>query len=497
MPRLRFHDDQGDLKFFSRPYSEQVDFLNALSDPTIKTIVVLKPRQIGQSTANCGHTFFKTFTARKALRTLVVTDCNKSTDSLYDKFQTYYDTLPRQFQDANPIRFNKTKKNLMSDRTGALIDTLTASGKAEGRAWTYQRFVAEELAKWPDAESMFASLRSAFHQGPEFKTIIISTARGPGNLFHKKVIAAQEAQRIGDPSVKLLFSRWCDHRTYQSPPPPWWEPTAEDQELAQVFGLNLAQLYWRHNMIHGVDGIGERMFLQEFPLTVEEGFMRNDGAWFDGQVLSTRFAELPKELIGELRTYRQPEKNVGYVIGVDPSWCTGGDFAVACVLNEYGEQCAVLSHKSGGTKRFADELSILAHKYKALVLCEGNTGGGGRVVIDILRQDGVRLWRPKDGKEFWNTSKGNKEMAYSHARQITNADYMELNDHQTIQELMHIREENGKIEGKDGHHDDHSTAYVLACQALKRVASFQTTQYERPRLARNRTPLDVVMGYGV
>ena len=86
MPRLRFHDDQGDLKFFSRPYSEQVDFLNALSDPTIKTIVVLKPRQIGQSTANCGHTFFKTFTARKALRTLVVTDCNKSTDSLYDKF---------------------------------------------------------------------------------------------------------------------------------------------------------------------------------------------------------------------------------------------------------------------------------------------------------------------------------------------------------------------------------------------------------------------------
>jgi hypothetical protein len=26
------------------------------------------------------------------------------------------------------------------------------------------------------------------------------------------------------------------------------------------------------------------------------------------------------------------------VIGVDPSWCTGGDYAVACVMSEYGEQ---------------------------------------------------------------------------------------------------------------------------------------------------------------
>ena len=493
--RLRFHDDQGDLRYFNRPYSEQIDFLNALNNPKVKTIIVLKPRQIGQSTANCAHTWYKTFTAKNALRTLVVTDCNKSTDSLFDKFGTYYETMPMAFKKANPFKFNQTKKNLASLRTNALIDTLTAGGKAEGRAWTYQRFVAEELAKWPNAESMFASLRSAFHQGSEFQTVIISTARGPGNLFHKKVIAAQEAQRIGDPSVKLLFSRWCDHSTYQTQPPSWWKPSAEDEELSQVFGLTLPQLYWRHNMIHGVDGIGERMFLQEFPLTVEEGFMRNDGAWFDGILLSTRFSELPEEKIGNLREYRRPEFGVEYVIGVDPSWCTGGDYAVACVLNQWGEQCAVLAHHSGGEQLFSDELAILAHRYKALVLCEGNTGGGGRNVIKSLSRDGVLLWRPDNGKEYWVTGKGNKEMAYAHCRQITNADFIELNDHQTIQELMHIREENGRIEGRDGHHDDHADAYVLACHALKRVAGFSSTHYERPRLTRNRTPLDVVMGY--
>ena len=37
-----------------------------------------------------------------------------------------------------------------------------------------------------------------------------------------------------------------------------------------------------------------------------------------------------------------------------------------------------------------------------------------------------------------------------------------LNDLSTVQELMHIREHNGKIEGQDGYHDDHSDALMLA-----------------------------------
>jgi hypothetical protein len=45
---------------------------------------------------------------------------------------------------------------------------------------------------------------------------------------------------------------------------------------------------------------------------------------------------------------------------------------------------------------------------------------------------------------------------------MINGDALTLNDQTTVQELMHIREQNGKIEGQDGYHDDHADALMLA-----------------------------------
>ena len=78
---------------------------------------------------------------------------------------------------------------------------------------------------------------------------------------------------------------------------------------------------------------------------------------------------LPPESVGERRIYRKPELDMDYVIGVYPSWCTGGDYAVACVMDEKGRQCAVLSMNAGGEALFAERLSDLSRYYhKARVL---------------------------------------------------------------------------------------------------------------------------------
>ena len=55
---------------------------------------------------------------------------------------------------------------------------------------------------------------------------------------------------------------------------------------------------------------------------------------------------------------------------------------------------------------------------------------------------------------------------------MINANAFILSDSTTIQELMHIRDKNGKIEGQDGYHDDHSDALVLACWALRTCPGF-------------------------
>ena len=492
--RLRFEDDGANLVSFSRPYSEQIQLIEAFRNPQIKRIVVLKPRQIGISTANCADTFYETFTSRKALRTLVATDHNKTTRSLFLKFSRFYETLPENVKGYNPFKLNRTEKTLISQRTGALIDHMTALGKAHGRSWTYQRLVAEELAYWKDAESVWGALRSTIHRGEDTKIVIISTPNGPGDFYHHRVMKAIEAERQGDPETKFLFSKWSDHRTYRADPPSRWEPTEEEHQLGLEHDLDWSQLYWRHTMIHGIDGIGEMRFRREYPLTVEDGFIILEGCWFDVDYLSRVFTSLPEEKhIGERRIYHKPKMNHDYVIGCDPSWCSGGDYATACVLDELGRQCAVLSMNEGGEDLFAERLIDLSRYYnKARVLTEANTGGAGRVVIRMLLRNNIPVWRDSRGGD-WITARGNKEMAYSFARQLVNGDGVELNDPSTVRELMHVRDIRGKIEGQDGYHDDHADAFVLACWALRTCPGFNGLEKHMVRHEKKRPhPMDVI-----
>mgnify|MGYP003659851046 FL=1 len=112
--RLKFEDASANLISFRNPFSEQIALVDAYNDPYVKTIVVLKPRQIGISTVNCADTFFETYTARKPLRTLLVADHSKTTKSLFHKFVTFNDNLPRKLREANPFRVNKVDKTLVS-----------------------------------------------------------------------------------------------------------------------------------------------------------------------------------------------------------------------------------------------------------------------------------------------------------------------------------------------------------------------------------------------
>jgi hypothetical protein len=246
----------------------------------------------------------------------------------------------------------------------------------------------------------------------------------------------------------------------------------------------MPQLYWRHTKIHGVKGIGVNKFRREYPLTVEDGFAIFDGSWFDQEYLHQVFASL-KKVDGELRIYEKPEKGQTYAVGVDPSWCNGfgsnrndsesdrggSDWAVAQVLSHDGRQVATLSTREGGEIRFATKVAELCLYYnKARALVESNTGGAGPVVIRELKKFDIPMWyeparsgfrTPKNPKH-WTTAHGNKAEGFAHLRQIINSDALTLNDMPTVQELMHVREVDGDIAGRDGYHDDHAFALMLA-----------------------------------
>ena len=70
-----------------------------------------------------------------------------------------------------------------------------------------------------------------------------------------------------------------------------------------------------------------------------------------------------------------------------------------------------------------------------------------------------------------------------------NGDGLTLNDDTTVQELMHVREAHGKIEGQDGYHDDHADALMMAewCRRGMPTARLPPLKHKR-RYVAHRNP---------
>jgi hypothetical protein len=465
--RLKIIDNKGMERFFNEPFLEQQialsDFLQGH-----QTIVHCKPRQIGDTTVGCAWNFTYGYWASDPVRTLIVANDHDATDSIFRRLKYFHDSLPNVMK--RPMARSNRKEMEFSD-TGVMWRCLTAGGRGHGRSFTFQRLHADEVAFWPNADDVWASVTSTLHDGPHKSIFVTSTPNGPGNLFHRKVLDAQN-----DPNACFRFFRWADHHAYSLEPPDEWEPTQEEWELKELHGLNICQLYWRNQKIRGADGIGIERFRKEYPLTVEEGFMEVSGSWFDVAYLNEIVCTLrPPDLTSEIRIHKQPENGMAYAIGADPSWGTGNDYAVAQVLSEDGELVATFATNKRTPEDFAMRLGELSYFYnQARVLCEYNTGGGGPVVIQKIREMGVPLWfDPQTGDHFKMTggrsSVGKKTQVYSHLRYLVDNDALTLTDLPTVQQLMHIREEGGKIEGRDGYHDDLADALALAAWNSKNL----------------------------
>ena len=82
--------------------------------------------------------------------------------------------------------------------------------------------------------------------------IIESTANGYDE-FKNRWDAAVEAQRRGEDGYLPIFFARYEMEEYRRTPPPGFERTPEEQELAETFHLDDEQLAWRQMCIRDRD----------------------------------------------------------------------------------------------------------------------------------------------------------------------------------------------------------------------------------------------------
>jgi len=460
-------------------------------------IVVLKARQLGLSTLWGAFMYWWT-SQRKLQKALVVTHVASATSELFEMTKRFHDNVP---DFVRPSTSRNAGSILQFDKLDSGFRVATAGSDTIGRGSNFQAVHLSEVGLWPSkkAKGLYNGLKQAVPNARDTFICVESTARGVGNLFHDLWTAAEN----GTSGFEAIFIPWIFDSSYQDKPEdipqPFTRTAIEDELAAKCLELydevvTDAQLSWRRKIV-ATDGVD--LFRQEYPTWAEEAFLTSGAPVFNLQALMDRKKELeehdkdggePRYTVhtfndgpepffsvwarGALKVYQKPEADRSYVIGSDVSSGSSKDWTTAQVIDDQHRQVAVWRGKID-PGQWAHVLATLGTWYNdAKVIIEANNHGllpatrlsedegytnvFTREVYDDLQKEEVL-------KVGFYTDEKTKPLVIGELQDVIRERTMELNDLETIQELMtFINTDAGKQEAEKGCHDDLVMALCFA-----------------------------------
>ena len=239
--------------------------------------------------------------------------------------------------------------------------------------------------------------------------------------------------------------------------------------------------------------IGEERFLREH----ECEFITADETLINSMKLVTMEGKDPASKLGQVRVFRYPERNAGYVIGWDPSLGTGGDPAAIQIfrLPEL-EQVAEWQHNKTDiqgqlrtlvniVKWIRDETDGTAEIYWSV---ENNTIGEAALIS--IREYGeenipgtfvqeIRRAGQSRGRRGFNTTHKTKITACMRLKSYVESDKMTIRSHNLLRELKNFIARGSSFAAKDGETDDLVMATILVLRIVEVVMTWDSSTYDR------------------
>lgn len=464
-------------------------------------IIILKARQMGFSTLTAAIIFWLTVTAC-FVESLIVAHKDDATKNLFLMYRRFYDLLPEPLKpmqkasNAQELVFDRPSRAKGNERgLGSRIRCATAGGSGVGRSYTVRALHLSEFAFWPgDKRETLTGLVQAVPDLPGTLIIIESTANGYDE-FKNMWDAAVQAERDGTDGYTPIFFAWFEMPEYRRKPNPGFQRTAEEQELAETFGLDDEQLAWRRWCIATQCGGDLNLFHQEYPATPDEAFIATGQCVFDKQAIVLRREHVRQDKWergmfrveysadgriakyewradekGPIRIRIHPEKNAPYVIGGDTAG-TGSDSFVGQVLdNRTGEQVAVLQHQFG-ERMYAEQMYSLGMYYnEALIGIETNYSTFPELCIEELgyRKLYVRQQLDNFTKKMVDafgfvTTKKSRPLIIDGLKDVAANALETITDYETLGEMLtFVYDEDWKPQAEEGEHDDLVMALAIA-----------------------------------
>lgn len=353
------------------------------------------------------------------------------------------------------VQVNQTRIGMTNE---SYLESLpSASDPARGES--VYTVVVDELGLLPNSEEAWAAIEPIADVGG--RVIMLGTAHGEGNLFHKLWVGSQNRTN----RFKGMFF-------------PWWSGDRDENWYASK-----------------KRDLPDWQLAQEYPSDPDEAFLRSGHPVFNvdalrsmtpvepsrGRLVATETGPVFEEADGgSLRIWELPESSMRYCIGADVAeGLEHGDYSVAYVIEAKSRRVVAGYHARVDADVFgSDVLFNLGRFYnQALVGIENNNHGLvtnkslARVLYNpIYHQRPVnRTDRPQPTDVLgWRTSSITKPVAIDDLNRVLRDSELSLFDADAHTELRtFVREGDGKMHGSP--FDDRVMALAIAVQMLKYV----------------------------
>jgi hypothetical protein len=469
------------------------DCLDQLKTTGNIRMVILKGRQQGLSTVVSAFIYWYV-SQHKGQRALVVAHVKDSTDTLFQMYKRAHENVPELLR---PEKKASNKRELTFGALDSGIVVATAGGDGIARGETLQCMHLSEVAFWPKtfAKENFNGLIQALPNTPGTMCFVESTANGITGQFHE----LWEGAVAGTNGFRPFFSAWFESPEYREPPPDSFERTPHEEELADKYGLDDEQLYWRRRKVAAV---GLDLFQQEYPCNADEAFITSGRPVFDIEWLVECKNNAPEPIArmavietkdgfrlvddprGELLVYhkrddgskdglRTPES---YVIGADVSVGIRNpeksDYCVAQVLDSQKRQVAVWRGQVN-PDYYAQVLKCLGEYYNMALVAPERNGHGLLVCVRLWKDLGYAnvFFDIKEGEIAdkdtlalgFQTNVGSRPLIIDKLRGDVRERCIHIYDQTTLSEMLSfIVTESGKMEAEQGCFDDCVLALAIA-----------------------------------
>lgn len=408
-------------------------------------VIILKARQLGFSTITEALQFALAM-RHDHFRGKVVTHETSANEHILSMTQNYFDTYPYAdfYRQAN-----KSATKLRWLPNDSRIGVITAKNLAGGRSTTTHFLHGSEVAFWPDAGTLMASLGPAIPKTAFSFVILESTANGIGNWYETTWNDAVAGQNDYTP----IFIPWQVHDEYTAehigvaPVDPKRTPLDDEEErlyrqftsarmddecrtiLARVVDDDeldrlcapmskkeaLSRLAWRRYIIRNElakrkDGTNPvDLFKQEYPDCPRVAFLSTGSNVFPLPFLEQTYVSagsdvgdvanrggrhhFQRAVTGPLEVWKLPTRGERYIVAGDPTFTVRGDYGCIQVLNRRTWEQVARYRAKIDPLALGRKMCELGRWYNdALLVPETNKDGSGTIGV-ILGLDYPNVWQ--------------------------------------------------------------------------------------------------------